>query len=93
MYYAALVLFESASDQPGYTLQREESLSLIEAAYFAHQRQSQYRTTSGATIRCMLKRVANVVTIADNPIADGTELYSRHFHSLEDYKRFDGGSR
>ena len=31
MYYAALVLFESVSDQPGYTPHCEESLLLIAA--------------------------------------------------------------
>ena len=103
MHYAALVLFESSSDQAGYAPQFEESLILVtaqsaddaraKAAYFAHQRQSQYQTASGAVIRWILTKIVDISPVVDEPLGDGSEIYSRHFRTLTDYERFDRSSR
>lgn len=97
-YYVAVVLFESTSDAPTYRPLYEESLLLVaatdessaraKAEATARARGTTYDNEAGETITYAFKQIVDVRHV-DDALADGAELYSRHFRDYKAYRSFE----
>jgi hypothetical protein len=98
-YYIAVIVYESSSDALDYTPTYEESFVLLQAGSeqeaqskahaFAAQRGGSFANAVGQKIAWSLKKVVDVNRTLSDKLADGTELYSRHFKDYEAYKAFE----
>lgn len=97
--YIALLLSVASSDAPDYRPLYCEDFVLLHATSVAHaeqkaqelgeRRRTSYLNSSGETITWSFVKVIDVAPALDGDLSDDTELYSRHFHDIEAYERFD----
>lgn len=93
MFYIAIILYEATSDAPGYRSLYEESFVLIQASSEDEAREKaiihargqlpSYQNESGETITWVCKQIIDVSPVLSKTLADGTELYARHFGNMQ----------
>jgi hypothetical protein len=86
--FAAVVVYESACERPGYQPLFEETVTLLEADSAEHaaekarahaeSRETSYRNDDGDTITWTFRHLVDLVEV-DGPLGDGAEVYTRHF--------------
>lgn len=97
--YIAVLLYESSSDDPGYTPAFEECFVLLrakddeQARARAEQRgradAASFTNAAGQAVRWSLKHVVDVNQVLSDVLDDGSELYARHFKNYDPYRAFE----
>ena len=92
--FATLILYSSSSPSATYRRLYEETITIItgtseeqaveRARELAMTRETEFENKFGETIRWSFERVVDISEIADT-IADGAEIYTRHFHDYAAY--------
>lgn len=98
-YHVAVIVYTSSSDSKGYKPMFEECITLIRAKTEADARQkaesiAQSRGTSfknheGEEITWVLHKIIDVNPMLEDSIGDTTEIYARHFKSIDAYNAFE----
>jgi|KBSSwiStaDraftv2_1062776.scaffolds.fasta_scaffold1073198_2 hypothetical protein len=99
MYYSALLLYKALVGENRDELLYEEKLLLIEATdeeeafdkaqHIAKDDYVSYLNVYGKTVTWSPMQVLGVCEIMDKSLTSGTELHSRYFKNLEDYKQIE----
>lgn len=97
--YIAVIVYESSSDSPTYKTLYEECFVTIQASSLEEAKQkaqshgkkqnSSFKNSAGEQITWDLKSVVDVSPALYDVIADGVDLYSRHFRNYEAYEAFE----
>lgn len=98
-YYAAVLVFESSSDEVNYQPLYEEEVLIVEAPsedaareraiQLGKERETSYKNQDGQTISNQFKRLLDVQAIQDGQIEHGSTVYSRHFRDYAAYETFE----
>ena len=99
MFYIAVILYESSSNNPDYKALYEECFTLIEAGaleearekaeIYAKNNEHSYQNMYGETITWLTKEIVDVNRVLFDRFQDSTELYARHFRNYEAYRAFE----
>ena len=99
MFYIAIILYEAASDAPGYQSLYEESFVLIQASSEEEAREkatihaqgqlSSYQNEFGETITWLFKQIIDVSPVLSETFEDGADLYARYFRNMQAYSAFE----
>ncbi|MFI1799046.1 DUF4288 domain-containing protein [Streptomyces sp. NPDC020379] len=97
--YVAVLLCESSSDVDDHTPLYQESFVLLTAEDEARAREkaeahgkgleTSYENEAGELIIWRLRHVVDVSEVLDERLADGSELYARHFRNYTAYRSFE----
>jgi hypothetical protein len=97
--YIAVVVYESSSDSSNYEPLFEESFMIVEATSIEEAKQktkihatgntSTFKNEAGETVTWTLKKIVDVNHLLHDSIADGVEIYSRHFRDYQAYSEFE----
>lgn len=98
-FYIAVILYESASDVPGYQPLYQEGFILIKAnsldsakekaLTYAKGEEVSYKNEKAETITWSVKQIVDVNSLLYDRFEDVTELYARHFHNYKAYQQLD----
>ncbi|NUS42461.1 MAG: DUF4288 domain-containing protein [Mycobacteriaceae bacterium] len=97
--YVAVLLSEASSDaadheplfQESFVLLAAESLEEARENAVMHGRgqETSYRNEDGERITWRLRTVVDVNEVLDPELADGAEIYARHFRDYDSYAAFE----
>ncbi|EDX82539.1 hypothetical protein S7335_1243 [Synechococcus sp. PCC 7335] len=97
-FYAAVLVFETSSDAPGYKPLYSEEIMLIEATSeeqasasakaCAKGQETSYQNEYCETIQVRFKSLVDVQLMQFEP-SHGATVYCRHFHSYPAYEAFE----
>ncbi|MEU5421330.1 DUF4288 domain-containing protein [Streptomyces sp. NPDC001407] len=97
--YVAVLLCESSAGTEGRTPLFQESFVLLTAEDEAEARakaeahgkglETSYENEAGELITWRLRHVVDVSEVLDERLADGSELYARHFRNYAAYRSFE----
>jgi len=97
-FYAAILVYESSSSASDYVKLYSEVTVLVESASLeeaeekarrlGRDREVSYLNERGETIKWTLRHVVDTAAV-DGSLADGTEIYTRHFRNYQAYREFE----
>lgn len=98
-YYAAVLVFESSSNEDNHQPLYEESVVLVEASseenaeeraiQLGKAQETSYQNQDGQTINHRFKCLLEVQLVQDDQIKHGSTVYSRHFRDYAAYENFE----